>query len=303
MNSIQRSFALIKGSRQVFAINPALAWYPVVALGTFIATLVLFVTPTMAGIGYLLYRLGIITEANGKENFWLFLPILFVYFLVFQCVAIFTNSAFYLTADAALNGEKLSLKAAFKQAWQFRLRIVQWALLGVIVGLFLSIVQEKLGWLGRITGFLGSLAWALVSIFVIPIIIRENVGPIEAVKRSAGLFKKTWGENLVMAFSMAGLVLAFLIFFFALGSMVMGLTFSGDVPAPVGITLGLILLAPFIMLVTYLATLQTIFNAALFRYAQTGDYIGPFPQEMIQGAFYTRPNKIRSFFNQRVKGQ
>jgi hypothetical protein len=62
------------------------------------------------------------------------------------------------------------------------------------------------------------MAWSIASVFVIPIIVQDeqNTNPVQMLKNSAGILKRTWGEALIgyVGMSLAsGLVL--------LGSMVL----------------------------------------------------------------------------------
>src|SRR5690606_40814523 len=40
------------------------------------------------------------------------------------------------------------------------------------------------------------LAWTLATFLVVPVLVSQNVGPIEALKESVSLLKRSWGENL-----------------------------------------------------------------------------------------------------------
>ena len=40
----------------------------------------------------------------------------------------------------------------------------------------------------------------MMTFFVVPIIVSENIGPINAIKRSTSLFKQTWGDQVVANF-------------------------------------------------------------------------------------------------------
>ena len=49
--------------------------------------------------------------------------------------------------------------------------------------------------MGRfVAGLLGA-AWTVVSFLVVPILVVENKNPFAALQESAGLVKKTWGEQ------------------------------------------------------------------------------------------------------------
>ncbi len=56
-----------------------------------------------------------------------------------------------------------------------------------------GLLETRLGLVGRIIGFAGGLAWAVATFLVIPVLAFENVGPIEAVKRSSSILKAQFG--------------------------------------------------------------------------------------------------------------
>src|SRR5260370_20195438 len=62
-------------------------------------------------------------------------------------------------------------------------------------------IAERTGWLGRIVIGLIGMAWTLASYFVVPVLVVEDVGPAEALQRSADLFRQTWGEEVAGGFS------------------------------------------------------------------------------------------------------
>ena len=64
-------------------------------------------------------------------------------------------------------------------------------------GWCLRAIQERAGLLGRWVAGLFGLAWTVATFLVVPVLVSENVGPVDAVKRSAELLKRTWGENVV----------------------------------------------------------------------------------------------------------
>jgi hypothetical protein len=112
----------------------------------------------------------------------------------------------------------------------------------------------------------------------------RDVGPIDAVKESALLLKKTWGENLI---GQAGLATAFAFIFVAV-------IFAGvflSLVAAMGHSIGLFVTA---LVLTVLAlgltalvqsALAGIYEAALYRYATTGQAALGFDSETLQLAF------------------
>jgi hypothetical protein len=110
----------------------------------------------------------------------------------------------------------------------------------------------------------------------------ERIGVGAAVKRSAELFKHTWGENVVtnggirlLGFlaSLAGLI------------VVLPLLLLGGIATIVGVVIGIAWVAVVSIVVT---TLSGIVSIALYRYAVEGDVPG-FGTEQLQQAF--RPRK------------
>src|SRR5262249_31939363 len=84
-------------------------------------------------------------------------------------------------------------------------QIAAWALLAATVGMVLRAIEERVSWIGKWVVSLIGLAWTVVTYFVVPILAVERGGPAAAVRRSAELLRKTWGEDLAGQFSL-GLV-------------------------------------------------------------------------------------------------
>ena len=61
----------------------------------------------------------------------------------------------------------------------------------------LRAISERAGFVGKIVVGLLGFAWNVATYLVVPVLAVENVGPIEAVKRSASYLRKTWGEQIV----------------------------------------------------------------------------------------------------------
>src|SRR5690606_4534657 len=111
------------------------------------------------------------------------------------------------------------------------------------------------------------LAWAIASYFVLPVIVTENTGPVAALKRSAAIIKKTWGEALT---AQVGLFAVMGAGAFLSGLLVTGGTVlfnHGAVAGGILIALGI---AAIFATIVVGATLQAILTAALYLYAADG---------------------------------
>ena len=126
-------------------------------------------------------------------------------------------------------------------------------------------------------------------------LVIEGVGPIEAVKRSVGLLKRTWGEQIAGNLSI-GLIFGL----FTIGLMIVIVVPSAVVAAQLNQPLLLVpIFGVLILLLVILglisSTLQGIYAAAVYRFATGGDPGRFFAPELIQNAFRSKPAKPNLF--------
>jgi hypothetical protein len=199
-------------------------------------------------------------------------------------VIIFFQTALTGVALMHLRGEPTSVAAGFALARSRLPHIFGYALIAATVGLLLRMVQERLGLIGRlVVGFLG-LAWTVATFLVVPILASEDVGPVDAVQRSVALLKRSWGENLIgnggigVVFGLL-MVLAVLLSAVLIGGAVAMQSVVAIVVAAVVVVLG------FVLLGLVQSSLQGIYAAALYRYAEAGEASVGFDQALLQQAF------------------
>ena len=165
--------------------------------------------------------------------------------------------------------------------------ILGYAAIAATVGMILRAIQERAGFIGKlISGALG-VAWTLASFLVVPVLVARNVGPIDAVKESAVLLKKTWGENLI---GQGGVGLVFGLVFFAMiivgGGAIIAVASTGN-GVLTGVMVALLIVALLVAALVQ-AALSGIYSAALYRYAMgAGDSEG-FNAQLLGQAFRTK---------------
>jgi hypothetical protein len=118
-------------------------------------------------------------------------------------------------------------------------------------------------------------------------LVAQDVGPIDAIRSSAGLLKRTWGEQVA---GNVGLGLAFALAFFlliVLSIPVVILAAQTGEPIVVVLAIGICVLA-LILLSLVQAALSGIYSAALYQFATTGDAGETFPGALVQQAFKPR---------------
>jgi hypothetical protein len=186
-------------------------------------------------------------------------------------------------AHARLHGHPTSVSDGLRAANSRAGRLLPWAIVTGTVNWILQAIEERAGIVGNIVASLIGAAWSIVTFLAVPVIVFEDVGPIDAVKRSGTLLKRTWGENIIgqAGIGIVGIVVFLpLIAIAALGAM------SG-VTVVVIATIAFAVLAGLVAAVV-LSTLSGIFRAALYSFAVDGTVPQAFAGADIEHAFGPR---------------
>lgn len=273
-----RSWALMKASAGLLREDKSLLVFPLLAGVCSVAVAASFLVPVV------LAAIGHHADVDGRHFPPLYYAVLFAFYLVQYFVIVFFNTALVGVALARLRGEPAGPADGFALARSRLGSIFGYALIAATVGLLLRMLQERLGLIGRfVVGLLG-LAWTVATFLVVPVLASEGTGPMDAVKRSAELLKRTWGENLIGNAGL-GVVFGLVMFLFVLlaAAAMVGAAATGSVAAMV--LAGVVIVAAFIVLGLVQSTLQGIYSAALYRYAEAGEVGGGFDQALLESAF------------------
>jgi len=158
-----------------------------------------------------------------------------------------------------------------------------WALLSTSVGALIRSMERRSGILGILAimvMIVAQIAWSAITFFVIPVIVFEGLGPIPAIRRSAGIVRTCWGEGVVgvgVVSSILGLGV------FVIGLMCVLLLASHMTILGIGLYAMAIVAGSWLAAVTY-PTVMTI----LYRYATTGEIPAGFELEDILASFRPR---------------
>jgi Family of unknown function (DUF6159) len=271
-----RSWNLIKASGAVLRQDKELLLFP---LFSAIATLLVagsFIVPLITSGAIERY------ETQGSDPGVALLVFLFYltqYFIIF-----FFNSALVGAAMIRLDGGDPTVADGLRIARSRIVQILGYAAIAATVGLILRLIEERLGFIGRwIAGLLG-VAFTVATFLTVPILVTRGIGPVDAVKESATLLKKTWGENVV---GNAGMGLVFLFGYFALTTIGLGFVFmvSGTGSAVLIVTVLAVVVLAVIGLALVQTALQGVYSAALYRYATEGNAGATFPDALLGSAF------------------
>lgn len=277
MDRIRRSWALAKASYGVLRADRELVVFPLISFVGLLVVLVLFAVP-LATVGIADLETGELSPAGIALGFGLY--------VVAYAVTFFFNTALVGAAMVRLNGGDPTLRDGLRVAMSRLPAIIGYALIAATVGMILRWISERAGIIGSIVAGVLGFAWSVATFLVVPVLVVEGVGPIEAVKRSGGLLRKTWGEQLIGGFGL-GVVFSLIMLGVALvgGAVIVALVSVSESLLVFGI-FALILALGVVGLVA--SALGGIYTAAVYRYATTGE-AGDFGTETMQGAFRQKP--------------
>lgn len=217
-------------------------------------------------------------ETSGDQSVMYYI-LLFVFYFCNYFVIIFFNSAIVSCATIRMKGGDPTVQDGLRSAVARLPLIAGWALIAATVGIILRIVEDKSKGVGKFVIALIGIAWTLASFFVVPIMVVERINPLEALKKSASLFKKTWGEQIISGFSF-GLV------FFVLGIPAFLLIFLGISSGSGAMVVTFIFLSAIYLIILALvqSTLQTVFQAALYLYSRDGQAPQGFSEDLLNNS-------------------
>ena len=269
MGSISRGFRLARASWWVVKKDRELLWLPVISFLCSLAVMVVF------GLG----ALGIGIPKQGETVSPGLYVLGFFLYVTLSFVTIYFNAAVIGTAMKRLRGEDAKISDGLALARQHIGKIFVWAVLTATVGMILRQLQERAGIVGRILIGIVGIAWSVLTYFVLPVLLFESVGVGQSIKRSTQIFRERWGEQFI---GNATITLAVILI--GIPVVLVGGLLTAAVP-PVGIV---VLIVSIGALMAIGAACSGVFNAALYRYATTGEASGAFTVEDMNASFRPR---------------
>lgn len=260
-----RSWALAKASWAVLMSDRSLLIYPIVS-----GIAVIILGALIAGP---LFAFGILDDADTESFGVAQIAGLFVLYFVCYLAIFFCNTALVSVVMRRLDGETTP-----GSGWSFATSrigsIAGYAAIAATVGVALHLLSSKSEGAGRIASAIGGAAWSIATFLAIPVLVVERVGPIETIKRSASLLRKTWGEQII---GNAGIGLATGLATVAVvlvGGGLILLAAATGISVLVGLAIVIAVIA-FAIVIVVSTALDAIYRAALYRYAtahQTSGY-------------------------------
>lgn len=278
---LSQSWGVLKRNKTlvVFPILSGLACLFVAA--SFLAPLVL--SPELRQMALTWFE----DEANGnltpEAQLGLTLGV-FAFYFVNYFVIVFCNTALAACALLSFQGDEPTVGTGLQIATARLPHILGWSLLAATVGMVLKAIEERANLVGSIvTGLLG-LAWTAATALVVPVLVVEKLGPLDAVKRSTALLKNCWGTGLRGNFRLGlmGLLINLPGALLVMGGIILGTENNSIVPCLVGGGLGFLYLLAAAVVLT---TVKQVFLAGLYYYAVQQEVPAGFTAEAMKGAF------------------
>lgn len=267
MRRIKRGWQLTKKSWRLLRENPELLRFPLYGGVATIVCAIIVVGP------------GLYLIEDDQTAFGGVLAVIGFYLLA--VIGTYFSVGLAAAADMIFRGQEASVGDGLAISRSRFSQICGWAAVSTTIGLVLSALENQ-GVVGEIVSRVLAIGWSLITFLAVPVIALEGTGPLETLKRSAGLFKSRWGQQVTGNIAIGGAVFLFGVLPSALlifaGFLVWAsASFAGALLLVIGI-IGLAVS----MLVS--SALSNIFGVALYRYALDGEAVGGFTAEELESA-------------------
>lgn len=279
MGRLRRSWELAKASWGVIRSDWTLLRFPLVsgALSTILGGLALI----------FLWLSGTFDSSSSDDVSIGSMIGLFIFYLVTYTVVIFCNVALVSSVMARFAGQPLHADtgwAAARARWK---KILGWAAIVATVGVLLNVLSNRGDRITEILAMIGAAAWSLATFLIVPVLVTEDVGPVDALKRSTTLLKRTWGEQ-IAGNAGIGLVTGLLmVVVIAIGGGLIWLAaLTSNAVVIVIAVIPVLLMVALVMTVT--SAMGTVYSAATYRYAVNEPAVGFGASDLLPTAFQTK---------------
>ncbi len=274
---IARTQAIMSAAWQILWEDKTLLLLPIASSASLMLLTASFAVPAI---------LGALTGASMSDGLqeietWSYAG-MFLFYVVTYGVAIFFNAALAICVLRKLEGKQATILDGLREALSCFPQILGWALVSATIGVVLKTIERRSGFVGNLVARVLGLAWTVATFLVVPVLVAERKGPLEAIQASVQLLRRTWGEDLL-----AGLGFGLLYFFWAIPGAFAFVIGAGMIATHPILAIAIMVLAIlyFPLLGLVLSTMSTIFDVVLYRYASTGTITPGFDRDLLDGSF------------------
>ncbi len=277
---VARTQAIMSAAWQILWEDKTLLLLPIASSASLMLLTASFAVPAILG------ALTGVSMSDGLQEIesWSYVG-MFLFYVVTYGVAIFFNAALAICVLRKLEGKQATILDGLREALSCFPQILGWALVSATIGVILKAIERRSGFVGNMVARMLGLAWSVATFLVVPVLVAERKGPLEAIQASVQLLRRTWGEDLL-----AGLGFGLLYFFWAIPGVFAFVIGAGMIATHPMLAIAIMVLAIlyFPLLGLVLSTMSTIFDVVLYRYASTGTITPGFDRELLDASFVTK---------------
>jgi hypothetical protein len=276
IDRLKRGWRLGLNSLEVIGSHPKLLLFPVLSGVAMVAVLLSFGGVFLGLTGFDFTVIEAVFQKMEAYGEVVFYAIGFLFYLVTYFIIIFFNVALVYNARLIFAGEEPSIRDGIAFSMARAPKLLAWAALAATVGTILQAIEERIGsFASSILGF----AWSLATYFVVPTLAAEDIGPIDALKKSSQTIRERWGESIGAGFSLGLFVLLGIVIAILTGFVMGYLIHPG-----VGVALGLL---TFMLTLVVNGAARNVFLMAAYEHTH-GRTPEAFDSEALDGVFVAK---------------
>jgi len=225
----------------------------------------------------------------SEKSYFIFFMIVLLYFAVTNLITLIFNAALSFCAIQHIQNKPYTIGGGLKTALSRVATLYCWKVLMVTFGAYVRFSEY---WLddwptsSTATNVLCGVRWRIAVLFIVPVLIIENLGPWNAVKRSAQLLKNTWGTSLI--YRARANMIVFIISLIALLPFFIGLFVGHETAITLGTSVSAVLL---IIITVFHSATQIILVSALYLFANGVDASRYYDTALLKEAFRSMGKK------------
>lgn len=277
---IARTQAIMSAAWQILWEDKTLLLLPIASSASLMLLTASFAVPAILGA----LTGASMTDGRQEMESWSYVG-MFLFYVVTYGVTIFFNAALAICVLRKLEGKQATILDGLREALSCFPQILGWALVSATIGVVLKTIERRSGFVGNLVARMLGLVWTVATFLVVPVLVAERKGPLDAIQASVQLLRRTWGEDLL-----AGLGFGLLYFFWAIPGVFALIIGAGMIVTQPMFAIAIMVLAIlyFPLLGLVLSTMSTIFDVVLYRYASIGTITPGFDRELLDGSFVAK---------------
>jgi len=120
---------------------------------------------------------------------------IFLAYLVTYFLSTYFMSAIIGAAHVRLQGARPNVMDGINAANASFFQILVWSFLAATVGMLLRFTSLRYEGGGRFVSRVLGYGWAIATLFVLPTMVVEGIGPLKAFRRSRAMLRERWGAH------------------------------------------------------------------------------------------------------------